>query len=81
MKGTLSFGLMNGALFALLTTPSLLFAMHLRPYLSQLSKNGDRFVRLFALVTGMLALARGSAELGMISHLSFPLGPTHLSLW
>jgi len=81
MKGSFMFGCMNGALFALLTTPSLLFAMHLTPYLKTLSKNGDRFIRLFALVTSLLTFARGSAELGWISHLSFPLGPTHLSFW
>jgi len=81
MKGDLYFGILNGALFALLTTPSLLFAMHLRPYLKAFSKNGDRWVRLFALLTGLLAFARGGATFGWLPHLSFPLGPTHLSLW
>jgi hypothetical protein len=77
LNGTLSFGLWNGALFALFTTPSLLFAMVLRPYLRTLSKGGDRFLRLFALFTGCLAIARGGAELGWYPHVTY----LHLSLW
>ncbi len=69
LTGSLFLGMLNAALFALLTTPALFIAMHARELLRGLQKWEGLFFAGFALIAGVLALLRGLAELGVIPHL------------
>lgn len=62
-------GLLNGFVFALLTTPSLWIAMHASHLLSRWKFLGNRFLGGCAVVVGMLAVLRGMAEFEVIPHI------------
>ncbi len=62
-------GLFNGFAFALLTTPSLVFAMHLHKFLKTFKKHYHTILGSASIFVGTLALCRGLAELGWIPHL------------
>ena len=62
-------GLFNGFALALLTTPSLILAMHTLSLFKKF-KNYDRYVLGgCAIVVGLLAFCRGLAEMGYLDHL------------
>lgn len=61
-------GLGNGFAFAVITSPSLFLAMHTLSFLKNL-KGYDRFVLGgSSILVGLLAIFRGLAEMGWISH-------------
>jgi len=66
-------GLINGFMFALLTSPSLFFAMQAASWVTSLKKHYNTVVGLCALIVALLAFFRGFAELGLIPH--FILNP------
>ena len=68
-------GLLNGFLFALLTSPSLLLAMRASSFLKKW--NYRTLMGIAMLIVGMLAILRGLADLGVISH----LGKSHLVIY
>jgi len=62
-------GALNGFLFALLTSPSLLLAMKIKKWIPK----SDRIAKLIAFTTsfaiGLISILRGLAELGYVDHL------------
>lgn len=62
-------GLINGAAFALLTSPSLLAAMQLHTLLHRLKRYYRVSLACCALLVAGLAICRGMAEMGWIPHL------------
>lgn len=68
LSGDLWVGLLNGFAFALLTSPSLFFAMKAHTILRQAKKHYRTVVGVSALVVGALAILRGLAEADLISH-------------
>lgn len=68
LSGDLFVGLLNGFAFALLTSPSLFLAMKAHAFLRQARHYYRAVVGVSALVVGVLALLRGLAETGVISH-------------
>lgn len=78
LAGDLYVGLFNGFAFALLTSPSLLFAMHSSILIKKCNRYYRQVLGVSSLVIGSLALCRGFAEAGWISHLVLnPDAPTH----
>ncbi len=61
-------GFLNGAVFALLTTPALLLALQAHVFLRRFKRGASIALGLFACLAGLLALARAAADLGAISH-------------
>lgn len=59
-------GLINGFLFALLTTPSLIFSMQA---LKGLRAWAPHLIKCFTLAIGVLAILRGLADFNLIAHL------------
>jgi hypothetical protein len=74
-------GLINGVAFALLTSPSLFFAMHCHRLLGTAKKHYNAVMGSSAFVAGGFALCRALAEIGWIDHLALPLGKTLLLLY
>lgn len=73
-------GALNGAVFALLTSPSLFVAMHLTSFFKAGSQYASLIMSLTALMVGSLAVLRGLAEQDYIKH--FILSPVyHIVLW
>lgn len=73
-------GALNGAVFALLTSPSLFVAMHLTSFFKAGSQYASFIMSLTALTVGMFAILRGLAEQGFIEH--FVLSSSyHIVLW
>lgn len=62
-------GLFNGALFALLTTPALFLSMQARCLFKNVLNKYDIFMGMSALLVGFLAIFRGLADKGVVSHL------------
>lgn len=62
-------GLLNGAAFALLTSPSLWVAMRAKNWLSRYKTSYNQLFGGAALFIGVLALCRGLADLSIIPHL------------
>lgn len=69
LSGSAWVGLINGFAFGLITTPSLLIAMRARKWISKMSKWYRPIVGFSALFIGLVAVLRGLAEWGLISHL------------
>lgn len=61
-------GLFNGVAFAVLTSPSLFFAMQAQTILKRLRTSSHLLILLGTFMIGTLALCRGCAELGWIPH-------------
>lgn len=68
LSGDLFVGLMNGFAFAVLTSPSLFFAMKAHTFLRQARRHYRTVVGISACLVGGLAILRGLAEAGIISH-------------
>lgn len=66
-------GVLNGFCFALLTSPSLFFAMRAHQFLGSAKKYYPVLLGAAALLAGGIALCRGMAEIGIIEHLSWNL--------
>lgn len=62
-------GFLNGALFALFTSPSLLLAMHTHHIVLRMRSHYNQFIGAAGLIVAGLALCRGLAEFGWIPHL------------
>ncbi len=62
-------GFINGLCFALLTSPSLIAAMHASAWLQKLKPYYNLMITLTEISVGMLAVCRGFAEMNLISHL------------
>lgn len=62
-------GMINGFLFALLTSPSLFLAMHAHLFLKRLKNYYNLLTGVCAMVVGLMALCRGFAEVEVIPHL------------
>ncbi|MCB1114372.1 MAG: sulfite exporter TauE/SafE family protein [Chlamydiia bacterium] len=80
LAGSGPMGALNGFLFALLTSPSLFFAMKLTSFFKGYKKLSDQIVGLTALFVGILAILRGFAELDYLEHFSLSEA-WHLMLW
>lgn len=74
-------GIVNGFAFAVLTSPSLLFAMHAQSFLNKIKHNHNMVLGVSGILIGMLALCRGFADLGIIPHLVLnPQSSSHYHL-
>lgn len=62
-------GVVHGAFFALLTTPSLYLAMRAKNYLASLKKIYRPLMGVLAICIGTLSFCRGLADLEIIPHL------------
>lgn len=69
LSGDALAGMLNGFAFALLTSPSLLFAMRAHALFSQAKHHYNTLIGISALIIGILALLRGIADIGIIPHL------------
>jgi sulfite exporter TauE/SafE len=69
ISGELWTGLWNGLAFALLTSPSLLIAMHAYNLFKSITPYYNKVVGVSAVFVGTLALCRGFADMDLISHL------------
>ncbi len=68
LSGSILEGTFNGAVFALLTSPSLALAMQASSALQSAKKYYQAVIGISALVVGTFAILRGLAEIGLISH-------------
>ena len=68
LSGDLFVGLLNGFAFAILTSPSLFLAMKAHAVLRQARHYYRAVVGISALIVGTVAILRGLAESGIISH-------------
>jgi sulfite exporter TauE/SafE len=68
LEGDPWIGWVNGLAFALLTSPSLFLAMHATRWLCRFKGYYNLGIGLCGAAVGILALARGFAELNWISH-------------
>lgn len=69
LAGDAMVGLANGALFAALTSPSLLVAMHAHKLLAGMRGHAHQLLGVVGILVGTLAIARGLADQGVIPHL------------
>lgn len=68
LAGNLWIGMMNGLAFAMLTSPSLLLAMHAYSIFRNLRPYYNKIMGFCAITVGLLALCRGLADMGHIDH-------------
>lgn len=68
LSGDAYVGFVNGLVFALLTSPSLFFAMQAHALMRRAKRHYQAVIGLSALVVGGIAILRGLAEMGWISH-------------
>lgn len=61
-------GFINGLAFAILTSPSLFFALRLHKFLGKFKHRYPLLLGIFSLAVGLLALCRGLAEMHFIPH-------------
>lgn len=69
LSGDLFTGLINGFVFALLTSPSLFFAMRADFFIQKFKHHYHTLMGVSAIFIGVLALCRGFADLDYINHL------------
>lgn len=74
LSGSAWVGMLNGFVFALLTSPSLLFALHAQTFLHKIKNHYNTLMGCCSLLVGMLACFRGFADLGLIDHFILNLG-------
>lgn len=78
LAGDAMVGLANGFAFAVLTTPSLILAMHTLTLFKKLKQHYQTVLGLSSVLVGVLACCRGFAEMGWIPHWVLnPNSPTH----
>ncbi len=75
LSGSPLIGMINGLAFATLTSPSLALAMHAHTLLHRFRTHYNTITGLSAIAIGILALLRGFAEMGYISHLTIDINP------
>lgn len=81
LSGDLFIGLINGFAFAILTSPSLFFAMKAHAILRHARRHYRVIVGISAVIVGGLAILRGLAETDVISHwILNPEAPSHFHL-
>lgn len=68
IEGEPFIGFLNGAALALLTSPSLILAMHASQFLGRFRQHYNTLLGYAGLLVGSLALCRGLAELHLIPH-------------
>lgn len=68
LSGDPAVGLLNGLAFALLTSPSLFFAMQAHSIFKKARQHYQKLIGGSAIIVGLLAILRGLAEKGFISH-------------
>ena len=68
LSGDILVGTINGLAFALLTSPSLFLAMQAHAFLKRARRYYQAVIGISALLVGTLAILRGFAEMGIISH-------------
>lgn len=73
LSGSPIIGMINGAAFSILTTPSLAIAMHAHGFLHKFKHYYNSIIGGCAIVIGTFALLRGFAEVGYISHLTIDI--------
>lgn len=73
LSGNAATGMLNGFAFALLTSPSLFFAMRAHALLGRAKKYYQGATHCIAIAVGILSICRGFAELDVIPHVMFPL--------
>jgi len=73
LEGSAAAGLANGFIFALFTTPALLFAMHAKTFLSKIKSSYHLWMGVAMLLVGTLFCLRGLAEFSLVPH--FILNP------
>lgn len=82
LSGSMSIGLFNALAFALLTSPSLWFSMHMHGWIAKLKKNYNFWMGIAAIFVGTISIARGLADLELIDHLSYTMTESiHLVLY
>lgn len=64
-------GLLNGFVFALLTSPALVLAMKAKTLFAAAKRHANTLMAVLAVVVGLLSLARGLAEIGVLPHVSW----------
>lgn len=69
LVGDVSVGLLNGLMFAFLTSPSLFFAMHLHRLFPHSKGQAKPLLATAGALVGALAIGRGLADLAVIPHL------------
>lgn len=69
LSGDLLVGTVNGFVFAVLTTPSLILAMQAQGILKFARNYANQMIGIAAMLVGVLAVLRGLAEMGMIPHM------------
>lgn len=78
LSGDPAVGLWNGFAFAILTSPSLLLAMHMHALFRQIKPYYNKIIGGCALLVGILAVCRGFAEIDLIDHWVLnPNSPSH----
>lgn len=81
LVGDIWIGMGNGLAFALLTSPSLLLAMHAHNLLCGLKPYYNKIMGACAIVVGVLSICRGLADTGHINHwILNPESPPHYHL-
>lgn len=75
LSGSPLVGMINGLAFALLTSPSLALAMHAHHLFQRARAHYNSIIGLSAIAIGALALLRGFAEIGYLSHLIIDINP------
>lgn len=81
LSGSFWIGMVNGLVFALLTSPSLLIAMNAHVFLKKFSQHYSILMGGGALFIGTLTFCRGLAEVGVIDHLVFHSSYAHLTFF
>ncbi len=77
---TIPLGAANGLLFALLTSPGLILAMHLHKKIRQL-RYAKACISFLMGGAGLIAILRGLADAGFISHIGVNFFTTHLTIY
>lgn len=70
-------GFINGFAFAILTSPSLFFAMHAHSAFSLFKSHYNTIMGYLSIVIGSVAICRALAEIDLIPHVSFPIPYAH----
>lgn len=78
LSGEMSVGFINGLAFALLTSPSLILAMHAHTFLHRAKSYYHTVIGISAIVVGSLAILRAFAEMDVISHWILNPNSSHL---
>jgi sulfite exporter TauE/SafE len=82
LSGSAVVGAINGAAFALLTSPSLWFSMHMQGWMGKWKGHYDTWMGAAAVIVGVISIARGLADLELIEHLSYHMtDAVHLVLY